>query len=83
MKTTILLALFVLFMGLLSGSFFWPMFAIGGGAVSALSMVIMDSGEVKDGPEEGVLIFGMIVGIAVFAYCAVVSVYTASLAMIG
>ncbi len=83
MKTTILLALFVLFMGLLSGSFFWPLFAIGGGAVSVLSMLIMDDTEPSEGPEEGVLVVGMMGGIVTFAYCAVVSVYTASLAMIG
>ncbi len=83
MKLTIILVLFILLMGLVSGSFFWPLFALGGGAASALAMWIMDNTESKCGVEDSVLVFGMIGGFVVFVVCAVVSAYTAVVAMIG
>ena len=82
MKTTIALAVFTLFLGFFIG-FFWPLWAVGGGLVCAMSMLLMDDGQPKDDDYEGALMLGMVGGFNVFVYSLVISVYKTSLWVLG
>jgi len=82
MKITAALAVFILFLGLFIG-FFWPLWAVGGGFVCAMSMLLMDGEQSRDSDADGLLAIGMFVGFAVFVYSFVISLYKTSLVVLG